>query len=68
MSVLIFENTEKMRLTIKNLSLLTHPDAYIMDHWTTNHVARCHRCERIFFSRTDRKYCSKECQYNKYKK
>ena len=62
--VIVFDNTEKIPLLIKNLAKL---ECSLEDigGWTENYISRCPRCQRIFFSRTGRKYCSKECQYNR---
>jgi len=68
MDVIIFDNTEKTPLLIKTLQQLDYPNPEVIDDWDTNHISRCPRCQRIFFSRTNKKYCSKECQYNQGKK
>lgn len=62
MSVIIIENSEKIPHTFKlDIELMKKYNL----SWDTVHFSRCPRCDRIFISKTNRKYCSKECQYNR---
>ena len=66
MTVITFENTEKIPHLIKTNRELAkkHPE---IEEWPYAFWSRCSRCQNIFVSTTERKYCSKVCQYNQKK-
>ena len=68
MSIIIVENSENTPHTLKLGRELIQKYSETWK-WNKIVISRCQRCLHIFMSETERKYCSKECQYNKrYKK
>ncbi len=59
------EGSEKTRHTLKGAIEIM--EKYEIS-WDFCVISRCPRCSNLFISKTERKYCSKECQYNRYRK
>ena len=65
MSVIIIKKSENTPHTFKlDLELMKQYNI----QWLTCFITRCPRCKCLFISRTERKFCTWECQYNKKKK
>lgn len=62
MTVIKIEGSEEMRHTLKGSMKLL--EEYNIS-WQNVVMSRCPRCNCIFISNTDRKYCSKDCQYDR---
>ena len=61
-NVIIMENTRKTHLLLNTTHQLVLDG---LSKWDKVYTSRCPRCYNIFASKTDRKYCSKKCQYQR---
>lgn len=64
MTVIVIEESKNIPHTSKLVFKLLKKYEEI-SWWNYIVSSRCPRCHRIFLSSTERKYCSKKCQYNK---